>query len=141
MYTDLTNKLNTGIKSRFTGFDSANEIGAPAADEVKLSWVGSAFKNLVRAFDRLGTYPAVDDSVFGFHAYLAGDLAPGPMARDARRMARASMEVTPRSITEAKAYGHYDYFDLMADRGYFGPALAAATKPARAGCMALRPAA
>lgn len=141
MYTDLTNKLNTGIKSRFTGFDTVNEIGAPAAEEVKLSWVGSAFKNLVRAFDRLGTYPSVDDSVFGLHAYLAGDLAPGPMARDARQMAVASIKVTPQSIADAKAYGHYDYFDLMADHGYFGPAVAEAVKSNRQGRVALKSAA
>jgi hypothetical protein len=124
MYTDLTNKLNTGIKSRFTGFDAVNSIGASAAEEAKLSWVGSALKNLVRAFDRLGTYPAVDDSVFGFQAYLAGDLSPAPMAREARRLARASYVVTPETIAKAKAYRHYDYFDLLADHGYFHTAVA-----------------
>jgi hypothetical protein len=129
MYTDLTNKLNTGIKSRFTGFDVPNEIGVPAADETKLSWVGSAIKNLVRALDRVGSHGAVDESLFGLHAYLAGDLAPGPMAQEARRVARAAYRVTPESLIEAKAYGHYDYFDLMADYGYFGPAIAQAAKP------------
>ena len=141
MYTDLTNKLNTGIKSRFTGFDASNEIGVPAADETKSSWVGSALKNLVRALDRMGSHGAVDESLFGLHAYLAGDLGPGVTAQEARRVARAAYTVTPESLIEAKAYGHYDYFDLMADYGYFGPASVQAAAPMETYREALQPAA
>ena len=117
MYTDLTNKLNTGIKSRFTGFDSAREIKAAAEQETKVSWVGSALKFVTRAFDRVGTFPAVDDSLFGLNAYVAGDLNEGEMAGDARRIARKGLT---GADPEAKAYGHYDYFDFLADHGSLG---------------------
>ncbi len=135
MYTDLTNKLNTGIKSRFTGFNTVNEIEAPAAKETSVSWVGSAFKSLVRAFDRLGAYPAVGESLFGMQAYLAGDLPASVKIREARILASRSV-MTTGVDKEAKAYGHYDYFDFLADHGHLGTAAAqgeiAAATPARA---------
>ena len=122
MYTDLTNKLNTGIKSRFTGFGSTNEIkNAAAAHETKETWVGSAKSFLMRAFDRLGVYPALDDSLFGLNAYLAGDFRPGEMVQDVRRIAQESVA---GADPEAKAYLHYDYFDLLADNGYLRTAVA-----------------
>ena len=121
MYTDLTNKLNTGIKSRFTGFGSINEMNRAAAQETKDTWVGSAKNFLIRAFDRLGIYPALDDSMFGLHAYLAGDLHESEMARDARQIAQKSVA---GADPEAKAYVHYDYFDLLADKGYLRTAVA-----------------
>ena len=118
MYTDLTNKLNTGIKSRFTGFGSVNEMNrTAAAQETKATWVGSAKSFLTRAIDRLGIYPALDDSLFGLHAYLAGDFRPGEVARDARRLARNGLA---GADAEAKAYLHYDYFDFLADHGSLG---------------------
>jgi len=130
MYTDLTNKLNTGIKSRFTGFGSTNEIkNAAAAHETKVTWVGSAKSFLTRAIDRLGVYPAIDDSLFGLHAYLAGDFRPGEMAQDARRIARKGVT---GADPEAKAYLHYDYFDFLADHGSLDAVAAVPASPVAA---------
>lgn len=121
MYTDLTNKLNTGIKSRFMGFDSANDLVAPAAETKTL--VGSAFMRLARALDRLGAIPTLDDGMFGLNAHIAGDLGPSEMTREARRLARASM-ATGGADDLAKAYLGYDYFDFLADHGCLAPAAA-----------------
>ena len=121
MYTDLTNKMHTGFKSRFTGFDSAKGTKATAEQGTKVSWVGSALKFLTRAFDRVGTYPAVEDSLFGLNAYLAGDLNEAEMAGNARRVA---LEAPKGADPRAKAYGHYDYFDMLADHGYMQTATA-----------------
>jgi len=120
MYTDLTNKLNTGIKSRFTGFDSTNQVGAPASHETK-SFVGSALTSLAKALDRFGSTPVLDDSLFGLHAYIAGDFGPGRMTQDARRLAKAAAKTGGADVL-AKAYLGYDYFDFLADHGYLAPA-------------------
>jgi hypothetical protein len=130
MYTDLTNKLNTGIKSRFTGFGPVEGTGAPAAETKTL--VGSAFKSLAKALDRLGVYPVVDDSLFGLNAYIAGDFGPNEMTREARRLARASMASIGRADVLAKAYLGYDYFDFLADHGYLAPTAAQGSIPTAA---------